>query len=257
MTSVICDLDGVIYRGRSALPGSAEALGRLRRAGVRVLFATNNSTRSPAHTALKIRDVTGIDVEPEDIFTSAEACARILGGEDSPVLVVGESGIVDAVEGRGLETTRDPQLARSVVVGLYRDVRYEDIGNAADAIRAGARFIATNTDDTYPTADGVKPGAGAMVAAIAVVAGRQPEVCGKPHAPMRELIRSRGVTDDAWVIGDRVDTDIALAESEPGWRSILVLSGVTRPDEPSGGADHVVADFAAAVDVVLGTNQRQ
>ncbi len=88
------------------------------------------------------------------------------------------------------------------------------------------------------------------MAAIAAVAGTDPEVCGKPHSPMRSLIHERGISD-AWVIGDRVDTDIALAADEPDWRSILVLSGVTGPEDPSGSADHVVDDFAAAVDVVL------
>jgi ribonucleotide monophosphatase NagD (HAD superfamily) len=88
-----------------------------------------------------------------------------------------------------------------------------------------------------------------MVAAVRTTTGVEPEVAGKPHAPMRALLRSRGI-GEAWVIGDRSDTDIALAEAEPDWRSILVLSGVSRQDEGSG-ADHVVADLAAAVDLVL------
>lgn len=252
MTSVICDLDGVIYRGRVALPGAPEALKRLGDSGARVLFVTNNSTRSPADSARKIRHVTGVEVDPADILTSAEASAGTLGPEDGPVMVIGESGIIEAVRGKGLEMTTDPGEARSVIVGLYRDVRYDDISRAADAVREGARFIATNTDGTFPTANGLKPGSGAIVAAIAAVAGRAPEVCGKPNPPMRALIKRRGVGEEAWVIGDRVDTDIALADSEPGWRSILVLSGVTAPGDLTGGAHHVVSDFAAAVDVVIG-----
>lgn len=257
MTSVICDLDGVIYRGRTALPGAPEALQRLKDSGAHVLFVTNNSTRSPTDSAKKIREVTGVEVDPVDVLTSAEASATTLGPEDSPVMVIGESGIVEAVRGRSLELTADPDQARSVVVGLFRDVRYDDIDRAADAVRQGARFVATNTDGTFPTADGMKPGSGAIVAAIAVVAGREPEVCGKPHPPMRDLIKSREVGDEVWVIGDRVDTDIALADGESGWKSILVLSGVTAPGDPSGGADHVVADFAAAVDVVIGPGSRR
>ena len=117
-------------------------------------------------------------------------------------------------------------------------------------MRGGARFIATNRDSTYPTNEGLKPGSGALVAAIAAAAESEPEVCGKPHRPMRSLIHDLGISD-AWVIGDRVDTDIALAVDEPDWRSILVLSGVTEREEATDGPDHVVEDFAAAVDVVL------
>lgn len=257
MTTVICDLDGVIYRGRTPIPGSPEGLARLEDSGAHVLFATNNSTRSPADSAKKIKEVTGIEVDPDDVFTSAMASAGILAPEDSPVMVIGESGIIDAVRGRGLELTEVPEDAKAVVVGLYRGVGYNDIANAADAVRNGARFIATNTDTTFPTASGLKPGSGAIVAAIAAVAGQSPEVCGKPHAPMRALIKRTGIGDDVWVVGDRVDTDIALANGESGWRSILVLTGVTGPGEPTGGADHVVEDFAAAVDVVLGTDQQR
>lgn len=256
MTSVICDLDGVIYRGDQAVPGSPDALRRLRSAGVRVVFVTNNATRTPEASATKIERVTGVEVDPEEVCTSAVASASVLTERDSPVLVVGEEGICDAISAVGLEMTDDAGKARSVVVGLYRDIGYQDIADAADAVRSGARFIATNTDPTFPTADGVKPGAGAIVAAIATVAGSEPEVCGKPHAPMRALIRARGV-DDAWVIGDRAETDIALAIHERDWRSILVLSGVTDPGDPNGGADHVVADFAEAVDLVLLGDERR
>jgi 4-nitrophenyl phosphatase len=120
---------------------------------------------------------------------------------------------------------------------------------AADAVRFGARFIATNTDPTFPVADGLLPGGGAIVAAVRATTGVEPEVAGKPNAPMRALLRAKGIRD-AWVIGDRVDTDIALARAEPDWTSILVLTGVTGP-EGTGDADFVVPDLAAAVDLVL------
>lgn len=257
MIPVICDLDGVIYLGRTALPGSAAALRRLRQTGHRVVFATNNSTRTAEDAAAKITGITGLDVDPADVFTSAEAAATTLDQGDSPVMVVGEDGIVQALKNRGLSMTEQAVDARSVVVGLYRDVTYDVIAEAAEAVRSGARFVATNTDGTYPTSDGLKPGSGAIVAAIAAVAERDPEVCGKPHPPMRDLIKSRGIGDRAWVIGDRVDTDIALASTEPDWSSILVLTGVTGPQDPIGEADHVVADFEAAVDVVLASTEQR
>ena len=93
-----------------------------------------------------------------------------------------------------------------------------------------------------------------MVAAVQATTGVEPEVAGKPHPPMRALLRAKGI-GEAWVIGDRVDTDIALARAEPDWTSILVLTGVTGPEE-TADADHVVPDLAAAVDLVLGASDQ-
>ena len=252
---VLCDLDGVIYRGRQPLPGVPDALRRLHAADIEIWYITNNSTRSPEDGAEKISRVTGVGVDPAQVLTSSLSAAAMLRPGDGPVLVVGEDGVFDAVARAGLETTADPLAARSVLVGLARDFTYDLLADATAAVRGGARFIATNTDSTFPTEDGVVPGAGAMVAAIATAAQTDPVVAGKPHRPMRDLIRSRGV-GAAWIIGDRVDTDVALARDEPDWRSILVLTGITG-SEGSGeaGADHVVADFPAAVDLVLSARQ--
>ena len=253
--TVLCDLDGVIYRGQRPLPGVPDALRRLQAADVEILYITNNSTRSPEDGAEKISRVTGVEVDPGQVLTSSLSAAAMLRPGDGPVLVVGEDGVFDAVTRAGLETTTDPLVARSVLVGLARDFTYDLLADASAAVRRGARFVATNTDSTFPTEDGVVPGAGAMVAAIAAAAQTDPVVAGKPYRPMRDLIRSRGV-GAAWIIGDRVDTDVALASDEPDWRSILVLTGVTG-SEGSGqaGADHVVADFPAAVDLVLSARQ--
>lgn len=249
--TVLCDLDGVIYRGATALPGVPDALHRLSRSKVAVYFITNNSTRTPQATAEKITRLTGAPVEASRVFTSSMAAATLLEESDSPVLIVGEDGVRAAVSDAGLAITEVPAKARAVVVGLTRSFSYQSIAGAMDAIRNGARFIASNNDPTFPTERGLAPGAGAMVAAIAAATGAKPEVAGKPNEPMRELIRST-VGDHAWVIGDRSDTDIALAAGQPGWRSILVLTGVTSGEEATGsGADFVVADFSAAVDLVI------
>lgn len=249
--TVLCDLDGVIYRGRSVLPGVPEALARLGDAGIDIFYITNNSTRTPEEGAEKIRALTGIETSEIQVLTSALAAVSLLGGEDGPVLVVGEGGVSDAVARAGLEETEDPDQAGSVLVGLARHIDYDLLGRAMSAIRSGAKFIATNDDATFPTEDGFMPGAGAIVAAIAAATSTQPVVAGKPHLPMRQLIRSRGV-GAAWVIGDRADTDIAIALDEANWQSILVLTGVSGGDDvDESGADHVVADFPAAIDLVL------
>ena len=247
--NVICDIDGVVYRGERLIPGSDLALRRLRDAGATVHFATNNSTKSTLTVSEKLTRITGVDFDPGSIVTSSQAAVHLLGPDPGLVMVLGSEGIVSALADAGIEMTDDPLDAKALLVGLDFDLSYDRLSRAADAVRYGARFIATNTDPTYPVAEGLLPGGGAMVAAVQVTTGVVPEVAGKPHAPMRALLRAKGI-EEAWVIGDRVDTDIALARAETDWTSILVLTGVTGPDD-TGEADHVVPDLAAAVDLML------
>ncbi|MCZ6566951.1 MAG: HAD-IIA family hydrolase [Actinobacteria bacterium] len=256
MIEVICDLDGVLYRGDVAVSGAPEALRRLTETHARITYLTNNSTRTPAQVASKIEVVTGVSTDPSQVITSSQAAASLLTLEDQPTMVVGEKGVVDALARVGIEITEDPEKAGSVVVGLDRNVTYDNIARASAAVRSGARFLATNTDPTLPTATGFLPGAGSLVAAIATAAGRVPEVAGKPHQAMRDLVKSRGI-DEAWVIGDRMDTDVAMATAEPEWSSILVLTGATTSDDDVSAADHVVPDFESAVDLVLSRASRQ
>jgi 4-nitrophenyl phosphatase len=248
--NVICDIDGVIYLDERLVPGSDVALQRLRDAGVTVHFATNNSTKAPSTVSEKITRITGVNIDPGSIVTSSQAAVHLLGEDRGPVMVLGGDGIVSALAEAGIGMTDDPRAATALMVGLDFGLTFDRLTRAADAVRFGARFIATNIDPTLPVADGLLPGAGSMVAAVQTATGVEPEVAGKPRDPMRSLLRAKGI-GEAWVIGDRVDTDIALALSEPDWTSILVLSGVTGPDE-TGDADYVVADLAAAVDLVLG-----
>lgn len=253
--TVLCDLDGVVYRGSQALPGVPEALRRLQDSALDVYFITNNSTRTPEATADKITSLTGVEVRGEQVLTSSQAAMTLLGPDDGPVLIVGEDGVASAVEEAGLTITQSPVEAKTVVIGLTRSITYDLIAGAMTAIRNGARFVATNDDTTFPTENGLAPGCGAIVAAIAAASGAVPEVAGKPNAPMRDLIRAK-VNGEAWIIGDRLDTDIAMAAGEPGWHSVLVLTGITEPGVAStDGADFVVDDFAAAVDLVLERSQ--
>lgn len=253
--NVGCDLDGVIYRGATVIPGVPEALGRLAGAGATVFFITNNSTRTPDATAEKISRLTGIEVGGDQVLSSALAAATMLEPDDGPVFVIGEEGVHAAAKSVGLTITEDPMLARTVMVGLTRRLTYEWISQAMLAVRNGARFIATNDDATFPTEDGLAPGCGAIVAAIQASSETEPEVAGKPNAPMRDLIRSR-FGNEAWIIGDRLDTDVALTRHEPGWSPIVVLTGITsRKEAESAGVELVVDDFAAAVDLVLSTTR--
>lgn len=252
--AVICDLDGVIYRGRQAIPGAAAALRRLQSGGYPVVFVTNNSSRTPAQVAEKILIVLGVEVASEAILTSAMAAVSVLPEEVKKCMVIGGEGIVAAVTGSGRQIVTSG--ADAVIVGIDQQFDYDSLTRASDEIRHGALFVASNNDATFPVESGLLPGAGAIVAAVATASGVDPIRAGKPEPPMRNLIRSSGI-DSAWVIGDRLETDIALAAGEPDWTSILVLTGVTDEGMDLGSADHVVADMESAVDLVLAATDRQ
>lgn len=246
--TLVCDLDGVVYRGQEAIPGARDAIERIRAAGMGVIFATNNSSRTPKQVAAKLADIVGIDVAPDEIVTSAEAALTLIPVDVNRCLVVGEAGITAAIEKSGRTiTSEDPEC---VVVGISRGFDYQALDRASRAIRDGALFIATNVDPTYPKPTGLHLGAGAIVAAVSVASGVTPLVAGKPEQPMRDLIKSRGV-GQAWVVGDRLDTDIEMAAREKSWRSVLVYTGVTSEADDSFPADWTAPDLSAAVDLVL------
>jgi HAD superfamily hydrolase (TIGR01450 family) len=246
----VLDLDGVVWRGDQALPGAADAVARLRAAGERVLFVTNNSYAAAATTEAKLARM-GIPAAG-DVVTSAMAGAALVEPGER-VLVCGGPGIAEAVTGRGAE----PVLNRGtddgvgevdvVMVGYHRDFDYERLRVATFALQRGARLVATNDDATYPTDEGILPGGGSLVAAVAYASGKAPEVAGKPHEPMAALVRAM-VGADGTVVGDRPDTDGRFAVTL-GYRWALVLSGVTTeadlPVEPP--PDVVAPDLASLV----------
>lgn len=259
MTVVALDLDGVIWRGDEAVPGSAAAVARLRAAGRRVVFVTNNSAATVASYLAKLA-AHGVPAEPDDLLTSAQAAAALLTEELSPGSLVhacAGPGVVEALEARGFVVTRDPGASpAAVVVGWHRDFDFDRLDAAAAAVRAGARFVATNTDPTYPTANGLLPGNGAIVAAVATAAGVTPIVAGKPEAPAVRLARAR-FGEIGVMVGDRPSTDAAFAAAL-GWPFALVLSGVAGPEAGPGGepvpdpAPQIVgADLAAIVEELL------
>lgn len=246
---VVCDLDGVVYRGGTAIPGAKEALQALDEAGLSPVFVTNNSARPPKAVTTKLEEVVGYHTGEDRVVTSALVAATLI--ESGPVMVVGGEGIESAVLDAGFDLSEDPTDAGTVVVGLDRALSYERVARAASAIRAGAVLIVTNRDPTFPVEGGLLPGAGACAAAVEVASGVTGVTAGKPTSAMRDLIERRVPRGTIWMIGDRPDTDIALA-SGPRWRSVLVLTGVTaRLDRLDPEPDHVVEDLPAAVDLIL------
>lgn len=243
----VLDLDGVVWLAGRAIPGSVEAVARLRAAGEPLAFVTNNSYLPRAEVAAAL---ARIGVDPgDDVLTSSMAAARLVEPGETVLLCAGP-GAAEELEARGARVVRDGP-ADAVVVGYHRDFDYARMTAATRAVLGGARLIATNDDSTYPTPEGLLPGGGAILASIATASGATPLVAGKPHTPMAELVRARlGAT--GVVVGDRFDTDGGFARTL-GWRFGLVLSGVTGPDAvPELGPDDLVAaDLGAIVDRVL------
>jgi HAD superfamily hydrolase (TIGR01450 family) len=239
------DLDGVLWRGEMPIPGAADAVARLRAGGERVVFLTNNSSPTVAEHLAKLLRM-GITVGSEDLLTSAQAAASMLL-PGSTALACAGAGVREALEARGVRVV-EAGPADAVVVGWHGEFDFPRLARAADAVRAGARLVGTNEDATYPTPDGLLPGAGALLAAVAYASGATPEVAGKPNEPMRRLIAER-VGSVATVVGDRPSTDGALARAL-GARFALVLSGVTGEGELDGlqpAPDAVAPDLAALV----------
>jgi 4-nitrophenyl phosphatase len=230
------DLDGVVWLAGRGIPGSARAVAELRQAGERVVFLTNNSGPTVLAHVAALRKV-GIDCSPEDLITSAQAAASLLS-PGARAAVVGDAGVHEALEDRGIVVVGADDRPEAVVVGRRVELDYWDLAAVATAIRQGARFVATNTDATFPTgdagpaqggrrtADGLLPGAGALVAFVVTASGRQAEVAGKPHAAMAALVHAR-FGSLSMMVGDRADTDGLFAERVEAPFG-LVLSGVTR-----------------------------
>jgi len=225
----VLDLDGVVYVDHAGVPGAGEALTALDRAGHQVLFATNNSSRAVGTVIDSIRERTGYRAQAEAVITSGLAAADLLRDDAETCFVFGSEELEQTLTAAGIEVTRDHTLATAVVVGLDRALSYRRLTSAVLAVRRGARFIATNDDATYPAEEGQYPGCGALVAAVERATGVAPVVCGKPNPPMQRLIQRRIEHLEVWMVGDRAETDLALAD-RAGWGKILVLSGVTGPD---------------------------
>lgn len=261
VATVLCDLDGVVWLARRAIPGAPEAIERLRAAGCRVVFVTNNSGDRIEAQEQALAAI-GIPAEG-DVLTSAMAAARLVAAEDR-VYVCGGEGIVEALERRGARIVEHEELPATspvdcdvVMVGIDRHFTYRRLAVAATLVRSGARLIATNTDATFPTPDGPIPGGGAIVAAVATASGVEPEIAGKPHAPMAEAVAEIVADLDpatTVMVGDRSATDGAFARTL-GCRFALVRSGVTAADAPHGHAavpDLDLPDLAAVAEALLG-----
>ncbi len=227
----LMDMDGVILRGTTLIPGAAEFVQRLRAREIPFLILTNNSLYTQRDLQVRL-SYMGLDVPPEAIFTSALATAQFLHSQrpDGRAFVIGESGLTTALHDVGyILTDQDPEY---VVLGETTAYSFDRITRAIRFVSAGARFIATNPDVMGPGEGGIVPATGAVAALISAATGVQPYFVGKPNPlMMRSALRTLNAhSENSVMIGDRMDTDI-VAGIESGLRTILVLTGVTSPEQ--------------------------
>jgi glycerol-1-phosphatase len=228
---LLFDLDGVVYIGGTAIPGAPEALAQAKRAGAHVAYVTNNASRTPAAVA-ELLEGMGAPVTEADVVTSAQAAARLLAERlpaKSKVLVIGATALRLAVRERGLiPVSSASDNPAAVVQGYGPGIDYTRLAEGGLAVRAGALFVATNTDSTLPGPRGTQPGNGSFVKVIENATGVAPLVAGKPEPPLHRESVIRTGAKRPLVIGDRLDTDIEAAFNA-GADSLLVFTGVDNP----------------------------
>lgn len=228
--ALIIDMDGVLWRGKTLLPGVAPFFAYLRERRLPFVLATNNATADPAVVSERLGSA-GVKIEPPEILDTAQATAAYLQGEmpaGSPVLMIGEQNLQKALKGAGFEVVDRSDSAQAVVVGYDRQLTWKKLAEATLAIHAGARFIGTNPDVTFPSERGLLPGNGAAIAALQAATGVEPEIVGKPepHLYRQAMERLSASPERTLAVGDRLETDI-LGAQRAGTRSALLLSGVT------------------------------
>ncbi|MFS0602350.1 TIGR01457 family HAD-type hydrolase [Peribacillus frigoritolerans] len=223
----LIDLDGTMYRGTEQIAEAAGFINDLRKRDIPYLFVTNNSSRTPAQVADKLRSI-GISTEDDQVFTTSMATANYIAEQKkgASVYVVGEEGIIEALKEKGMKLVEEhPDY---LVMGIDRGINYEKLSKACLAVRNGAVFISTNGDIAIPTEQGLLPGNGSLTSVVSVSTQVQPIFIGKPESVIVEqALRVLGVPkEETIMVGDNYDTDI-LAGINAGIDTLLVHTGVT------------------------------
>jgi HAD superfamily hydrolase (TIGR01450 family) len=231
--AALVDLDGVVYVGADPVPRAADVLRAAAGHGMRICYVTNNASRTPQAVAEQLRRF-GHDASAGDIATSAQAVAAVLRDRlpsGARVLVVGGEGLRTAVADSGFALVAgSEQQPAAVAQGYSVDTTYDDLAQASLAIHSGALWVASNADPTMPSPRGLLPGNGALFAAVRTATATEPLIAGKPELALHREAIARTAARTPLVVGDRLDTDI-LGASRAGVDSLLVLTGVTTPNE--------------------------
>ena len=225
---LILDMDGVLWRDRQPLGDLTAIFREFTQRELKVMLATNNATLSADQYVEKLKGF-GVTIEHKQIVNSSQATAHYLKRlypDGGTVFIVGEEGLRLELGVQGFHPDDSNPVA--VIVGMDRQLTYQKLRTACLLIRSGVTFIATNTDRTYPSPDGLTPGAGSIVAAVEAATDKRPIVVGKPSPEMYLIAMERMNTSPAntLVVGDRLETDIEGAQAL-GCLCALVLSGVT------------------------------
>lgn len=234
--ALIIDMDGVIWKSDAPIGDLAATFQRIRARGLKFVFATNNSTRTPEQYVTRLKEF-GIEVEPWQIVTSSQGAAHAVAQKfprGTKVFMIGEDGIQLALEERGFEvvSVEDAPQAEVVVMGIDRGITFQKASEATLLVRRGIPFYATNPDKTFPTPRGEIPGAGAWISIITTATDVQPIMAGKPFPFLMDLSLEKLGTkkEETLVVGDRLETDIAAGQAV-GCPTALVLSGVSTKEQ--------------------------
>ena len=264
----IFDLDGTIYLGDKALPTAVETIAELRRRGKRLLFASNKTVESRRSYAEKLA-AFGIPTPVDDILSPATVLASYLSRNrlDLRLYVIGEKGFREELRSFGLQVVdekwdQDPQQVidpagiDAVVVAGDRSLDYRKINTAYQALVRGARFFVANPDKTCPAPNGAVPDAGATIAALETISGRQVDVlAGKPSPLMLEaaLDKLQLPANRCMMVGDVLETDIRMGQ-KAGMATALVLTGLTRREDLAQAddlPDYVLETLSELLEIVL------
>lgn len=246
--TALLDLDGVVYRGKDAVPHAVETLLAAASAGMHLAYVTNNASRTPEAVAAHLVDL-GLPARPEEVVTAAQAVARLIAEQvpdGARVLALGGEGLRQALKSHGLTLVdgADDDPA-AVVQGYVPETSWRDLAEVAYAVGRGVPWFASNVDSTMPTARGIAPGNGALVGAVAAACGGWPTVAGKPEPALHRETMLRTHAKRPLVVGDRLDTDIEGA-NRAGVDSLLVLTGVTGLDQLRAAPAHQQPTYVSA-----------
>jgi len=255
--ALILDLDGVLWREMTPIGDLPAIFARIRERGLKVAIATNNSTKTVDEFS-RILHGFGVQLDPERIITSSLATAHTLAKkfpQGGPIFLVGEDGIQRALEGNGFTVITDPENETrpvAVVFGFDRQFTYAKMRRATLHIRGGVPFYGTNPDKTFPTPEGLVPGAGSTQAAIQAATDVDPIIIGKPFPFIMQMALEKLGTGagETLVVGDRLETDIAAGQAA-GCKTALVLSGVSTREQAEQwepAPNIVVEDLSSLLD---------
>ncbi len=239
----ISDMDGVIYKGNTLLPGVKEFLDWLEKNDKEYLFLTNNSGQTPKELRMRLLRL-GLDVTEDHFYTSALATAAFIKNQapGCSAYVIGEAGLLNALYDAGI--TMNDVNPDYVIVGEGKTYSFDTLTKACNLVLKGAKLIGANSDVSGPIECGIAPACAALVAPIEIATGKKAYFCGKPNPlMMRTGLRMLNChSAEAVMIGDRMDTDI-ISGMESGMSTILVLSGISTKD--------TVKEYAYKPDMVL------